>query len=446
MEKVKCRTQCWQNKTMESPGSIHSSPLINFFHPVLQPSISCSTLGAEDYPVENLISSDFYKSNRGFIVYLSKPPISLDINLMCPIELTSIKIWPEIGSLKSTGFDIFTKLNGRTEKIASCDNLNENSVVFCRLKDLSELSAAHVKKCFFFRNLKEYTKVDRFTLRIWKTRNSSAPAIKKIEVWGKVANKCPLNERVLKLWSSRDGGCNNSTQSVPLHSNKASNGPLQSDDTSNEIQIPDELLDAITHHIMTVPMTLPSGKTVDQSTLEKFNKIEATWGREPSDPFTGMTFTDNRRPIFNPALKSGADKLLNKHPNALEFSNVPRTIGTVSGNGKRIPASTEITSSDSTKRFKYFESSLNGIDVSESTKYLFRATDKEANKIACYKCQSIEELYRIKICEKDFICRCCLFKIDFSKCNGQCRCSRPFSQRDVEKYYSSSKAFNYHLS
>lgn len=432
-----------QNKTMEISCHPNSSPLINFLHPVLQPSISCSTLAAEDYPVDNLISSDFYKSNRGFIVYLSKPPISLDVNLMCPIDLQSIKIWPEIGSLKSTGFDIFIKINGRTEKIASCDNLNENSLVFCRLTDSSEQSAAHIKKCFFFRNLKEYTKVDRFTLRIWKTRNSSAPAIRKIEVWGKVTHRCPLNEQVLKLWKSRDGGCNNSIPSVPVQSNDTTDKPLQSDQTTNEIPIPDEVLDAITHHIMTVPMTLPSGKTVDQSTLEKFNKIEATWGREPSDPFTGMTFTDQRKPIFNPALKSCVDKLLNQNPNALEFSNVPRTIGTVSGKGKRI---SEVTLGDSSKRLKYFESSLNGIDVGASTKYLFRATDKEANKISCYKCQSVEELYRIKICDKDFICRSCLFQIDFKKCNGECRCSRLFSRSDVEKYYSSSKAFNYSLS
>lgn len=199
---------------------------------------------------------------------------------------------------------------------------------------------------------------------------------------------------------------------------------------------------------MTVPMTLPSGKTVDQSTLEKFNKVEATWGREPSDPFTGLTFTNNRKPIFNSALKSSIDKLLNKHPNVLELNDVPRTVGTVSGNSKRLATSMEIGSSDSSKKIKYLESSLNGIDGSDSTKwkYLFRAKDKETNKISCYKCQSIEELYRIKVCDKDFICRSCLFKIDFSKCNCECTCSRLFSQKDVEKYYNSGKAFSYTLS
>lgn len=428
---------CNQNK---------SSPLINFLNPALQPSISCSTFGAEDYPIENLISKDFNKSNRGFIVYLSKPPISLDINLICPIELMSIKIWPEIGSLKSTGFDIFTKTNGRNEKIASCDNLNESSVVFCRLNDSTECEGSQAKKCYFFRNLRENAKVDKLTIRIWKTRNSSVPAIKKIEVWGKVTGRCPFYEKVVNLWKSRDAGFYNPIQPEPLQSNKRKDEPLQSTEALNEIQIPEELLDTITNQMMTVPMTLPSGKTVDQSTIEKFNKIEATWGREPSDPFTGVTFTNNRKPIFNSALKSSIDKLLNKHPNASEFNDVARTVGTVSGNAKRmVEESTGMASSDGSKRMKYFESSI-GIDVSESTKYLSRATDKETSNVSCYKCRSIEELYRIKICDKDFICKSCLLKIDFNKSNSVCSCSRLFSRRDVEKYYNSSNSFNYYLS
>lgn len=422
------------------------SPLINFFHPALKPSISCSTLGADDNPVENLISNDFYKSSRGFIAYLSKPPVTLDIKLMCPIELMSIKIWPEIGSLKSTGFDIITKINDRSEKIASCDNLNESSLVFCRLGDSSEMPAAHMKKCFFFRNFYRNVKVDKFTIRIWKTKNSSVPAVKKIEVWGKVADKCPLKEDVLDLWNSRDTVFHNPFQSVPVQSNETSEVLLQNNEKTSEIEIPDEVTDAITHQVMTVPMTLPSGKTVDQSTLEKFNKVEATWGREPSDPFTGLIFTDRRKPIFNPALKSIVDALLNKHPNALELHNIPRTIGTVSGKRKRLTETASMTSNDSSKRFNYFETSSNGIDIGESTKYLVRTTDMKSDEISCYKCRSSDELYRITICGKDFICRACLFKIDFKKCSTECRCKRQFSQSDVEKYYSSSKAFNYSLS
>lgn len=429
--------------TMEvSCSKSQKSALINFLDPALQPSISCSALSAEDNPVENLISSDINASNRGFVVYLSKPPISLNINLMCSIELASIKIWPEIGSLKSTGFEIFIIKKDSNEKIASCDELNENSVVFCRLNDSSEIHASHIKKCFFFRNLRQNTIVDKLMIRIWKTKNSCVPVIKKIEIWGNVTQNRQLNEKVLKLWNAR-----NTHHNVEMQSTESTEMKLQSNST-NDIEIPDELLDTITHQIMAIPMVLPSGKMVDQSTLEKFYKVEATWGREPSDPFTGLTFTDTRKPVFNPAVKSSIDKFLNKYPNSMEFNTVPRTVGsfgTVFGKGKRIATTSSLLNSGgSTKRLKYFGPS--GVDINDSTKYLFRPTLKEVNEIVCYKCQSVEELYRIKTCDKHYICRMCLRNIDFHNCKAKCSCSRQFSQSDVEKYHCSNSSFNYYLS
>lgn len=236
------------------------SPLINFFHHKLKPKLSCSIVGAEDYPIENLISCDSNKSNRGFIGYLSKPPISLDIVLVCPIQLMSIKIWPEIGSLKSTGFDILAKTNGRNEndKIANCDDLSESSVVFCRLNDSTVNVPSQMKKCFFFRNLSYNATVQSLTIRIFKTKNSSVPVLKKLEIWGRVNDKCALKEHIFDLWESRNSDTNNRLTASASH--QSNDHPHSSKSTSNEYEIPDELLDAITHQIMTVPMTLPSGK------------------------------------------------------------------------------------------------------------------------------------------------------------------------------------------
>lgn len=269
-----------------------------------------------------------------------------------------------------------------------------------------------------------------------------------IEVWGKVTHRSASNEQVLQLWQSRDSGFHYQDQSIPHQSDTTTQQTIHTNETSRQIEIPDELCDAITHQMMTVPMTLPSGKTVDQSTIEKFNRMEATWGREPSDPFTGLAFTSSRKPIFNSALKSSIDILLTKYPNAL--SDVPRTVGgIVRENGKRLAdnASNDMASGDSSaKRQKYFGHSLNGIDISGPSKYLSRSTNDESNTISCYQCESTEELYRIKICGKDFICRNCLLKIDFNECNVECRCHRKFCRSDLERYYSSRTAFNYRLS
>ena len=53
--------------------------------------------------------------------------------------------------------------------------------------------------------------------------------------------------------------------------------------------IPEQFLDEITFELMLLPMLLPSGHFVDQSTLERLAHTDSTYGRPPSDPFTGMT-------------------------------------------------------------------------------------------------------------------------------------------------------------
>lgn len=59
-----------------------------------------------------------------------------------------------------------------------------------------------------------------------------------------------------------------------------------------------------------LPMLLPSGVSVDNTTLEEHQKREATWGRPPNDPFTGVPFTSTSQPFPNPQLKSRIDHFL----------------------------------------------------------------------------------------------------------------------------------------
>ncbi len=61
---------------------------------------------------------------------------------------------------------------------------------------------------------------------------------------------------------------------------------------------------------MLLPMLLPSGVSVDNTTLEEHQKREATWGRPPNDPFTGVPFTSTSQPLPNPQLKSRIDHFL----------------------------------------------------------------------------------------------------------------------------------------
>lgn len=59
-----------------------------------------------------------------------------------------------------------------------------------------------------------------------------------------------------------------------------------------------------------LPMLLPSGVSVDNTTLEEHQKREATWGRPPNDPFTGVPFSSTSQPLPNPHLKNRIDRFL----------------------------------------------------------------------------------------------------------------------------------------
>jgi len=71
---------------------------------------------------------------------------------------------------------------------------------------------------------------------------------------------------------------------------------------------PQDFLDSITEEVMEMPMTLPSGHTVDRSTLDKCTDHFASWGGPPRDPYTGKLFSKGSEPVFNPGLKSRIDR------------------------------------------------------------------------------------------------------------------------------------------
>ena len=73
---------------------------------------------------------------------------------------------------------------------------------------------------------------------------------------------------------------------------------------------------------MDVPMLLPSGQYVDRSSLDNYIQIESKWGRHPNDPFTGLTFSETNKAIFDDKLKARIDAFVLNRTNyqALEVS------------------------------------------------------------------------------------------------------------------------------
>jgi hypothetical protein len=80
--------------------------------------------------------------------------------------------------------------------------------------------------------------------------------------------------------------------------------PLKIESTRDLQDAFPDFFDPITCEVMTYPMLLPSGYTVDKATLEKYCEVEVVNGRQPNDPFTRIPFEHPASvPVPHTALK-----------------------------------------------------------------------------------------------------------------------------------------------
>ncbi|XP_029366826.1 RING finger protein 37 [Echeneis naucrates] len=139
---------------------------------------------------------------------------------------------------------------------------------------------------------------------------ASALGLKALSVWGQPACCCSAEEveRIKRVHEASEKRRTPSAFVSPAV--RQTTPPLERAPTPSNHSIPDEFLDPITQEVMMLPMLLPSGVSVDSTTLEEYQKREAAWGRTPNDPFTGVPFTSNSQPLPNPQLKTRIDHFL----------------------------------------------------------------------------------------------------------------------------------------
>lgn len=453
---------------------------INFLEKNFQAKIKCSCPEDDFHLAENLVSCEKEKPNSGFIAYrVIKPPIELEFKLCCCIELMSIKIWPQIDSLKSTGFEIHAKCDDHQmeyRKIANHFNLKENGIQFINgLTNEGNDCDSHFAVIPFFPSVKNLLRKVKNIKVIIKQTTRCVPVIKKIEVWGRVS-KFASNEQQqfvrqaitnsIELQSTIDSSQNNEVKSTPQ---------TNLDPSESSILVPEDFLDAITYEIMSLPMVLPSGKTIDNSTLLKHSEHEEKWGRAASDPFTGQYYTDARKPVLNVHLKSQIDAFLLKNSNATEISMLPRTVGSISkrrvqstnnldlmhhkiakiethsvngmaqispsSTNKTIPSSSTISPAPSSLIAAATTTSTPNQSLDDAVRSVLKigkyttstVTNHTLNPNKCFQsCESINGtvLYTITSCSH-LICRNCLV----GKNLKFCKCGKEFSNIDVKKYH-----------
>lgn len=274
-----------------------SDQIINLLDSKFNTKVMCSCAVEDYYSAENLISNDKQKLDRGFMAFrVIKPPVELEFELCCCIELVSIKIWPRVNSLKSIGFEIFVNSDKSRDyyKTASHFNLQENGIQFVN----SSINSNHFINSIYDENFavvpffpsskNQLRKVKNIKCVIKQTARC-VPVIKRIEIWGKIS-KFVSNEQkqsiieIIRRDIERTVCVEKEEES---HKNDDQSNFALNDDIDENSMIPEPFLDLITFEIMALPMVLPCGKNIDNSTLLKHIEQEEKWGRVASDPFTG---------------------------------------------------------------------------------------------------------------------------------------------------------------
>lgn len=334
--------------------------VINLCLPQFRPRIHCNKVSADGYEVENLISEDLTKRSHGFRTeYFIRPPIYVTVSFPFNVELCRINIDLTAGGCQNvTGLELYTSALSNRASLGShecwtTDPMelsvpdkeaftlvgkvllkNQNHVVFSHRgfkarppfspMEVTLLSPAVVAQELWNKGALSLSHVAHLKIGITHVTGSGISCIKRLEVWGQPAKTCSqevINSVLLIASGSLPKDLGLHTPASPMESDCDSGGQSEGQQTPCLLQemsevvddVPEEFLDPITLEIMPCPMLLPSGKVIDQSTLEKCNLSEATWGRVPSDPFTGLAFTPQSHPLPHPSLKARIDRFLLQH-------------------------------------------------------------------------------------------------------------------------------------
>lgn len=395
--------------------------MINFLNSSLIPKVVCDKSAMDGYEAKNLISGNFLERANGFLAYTTiKPPIELDFELICPVDIHYIQIKSSVGNHRSTGLEIFAECSGRFVSIGKSLHDDEEGVVFLSSRQytrekLPENLPKNFRICFLKRVGRLLHNAKKIKIRIIRS-GKFVPCLGSVEIWGKVARNCSdvTKETVQKLYDRSKIDFNPLIPADKMSENVSKEGD----------GIPEDFKDDLTYQLMTIPMTLPSGKTIDQSTLDKHVAFEKDFGRKPGDPFTGLKFTSTSKPILNSALKCRIDMFVLQNSSKPAFFTIARTVG----RKEKPPVNRCENNVNKVKKLKLDDGDEIIIDTSKFNYKQFKDIDPDC----CCDCKSTEMLFSLPC--KHLYCRKCLNAICYDlKCKN---CNELFSRSNVERFHS----------
>lgn len=285
-------------------------------------------LCADGCDVSNLLSGDPAALRRGCrLEYFLRPPLHVTLHFQVRVELYRVDVELLPCSSASRRLEILTCSEANPAKTPDNDNERgqfklvgccelKGEVLTCFMHPKFKLPfpecppdpPAHAKQqALWSRGPLSLSSVAQLRITVPYSGASSALGIKSLAVWGAPSRCCSPSELEQFQKAHFDSLTALKPSLSPVSTSTRSPKPANA---SSETTIPEEFLDPLTQELMVLPMILPSGMVVDNSTLEEYEKQEAAWGRMPNDPFSGVPFTKDLKPLPNPLLKRRIDSLL----------------------------------------------------------------------------------------------------------------------------------------
>lgn len=305
-------------------------------------TICCSVPSSDSHPASCLLEAGAWLADS-FI----KPPVRLTLHLAGPVRLRSLAWRCRVGSQCTELQEVWATSGppgpcsphcpappaarpGDWYRLGRGHTQEGDRVEFINRRVVAEAGSAHRLGCRDERGLLEH--VTALRLEILYTRAASTPCMAELRVLGSAVMAAGrdqvghLTERagqgggqVAPTFTFFGGSAEEASPQIPAASVEATV------EAEGGEEVPEEFLDSITQEVMSLPMTLPSGHTVDRTSLDRCSAAMASWGGPPRDPYTGRKYRDGARPVFNPGLKARIDRWLLGREG--QQSAVGRTVG-----------------------------------------------------------------------------------------------------------------------
>ena len=314
-----------------------SDDLTNFCSSWFVSSVSCNTVTADGHSCSNLISDDPQRRSRGLRVeHYIRPPVVISMDLCVPVNVSYVLISPDLSPHAELRLELSGSANteeggnrllspgalvGRSgcllvarSKQCRENNTTQEAVVMPRLENMvvqnsygyKDLKQSALYECVL-KNDNVLRHLRHLQLKVFKWTGPKPVSIKWVEIWGVLSNRASRQERnmfrsryraSMDSVESKSGHApgmftctmRNDTSSLQTHQSRKvehQGGVAPVSALSTKDEVPEHFLDELTFEVMVLPMLLPSGHCVDQTTLDRLVVSDASYGRPPSDPFTG---------------------------------------------------------------------------------------------------------------------------------------------------------------